>query len=353
MKKLLPKRRSKQEAPPSRITNETVAEHREQILAGGRRFKYPIQYARHRLVIVTVSLGAATLLLIGALGWWQLYVAQSHNTLLYRVTQILPVPVASVDGHAVRYDDYLMYYNSSIHFLQKSEQLVLSSEDGKRQADFQKRQNLDIAIRNAYAEKLAKELGIVVEPEQLARVNQEHLTMANGPISQETYNASTMSLLGWTPEEEQRSTKSQILRNNVAFKIDTEASGRAKRAETLLKESQNDFKYVADTLGGEGSSKVITGVSGMVPLVNNDGGLTEAARKLTKGQVSSVLQSATAEGYYYVFVKLIEKTDTHVQYESLRIPLTEFDKRLQALKDAGKVREYIKVESTANPKVEE
>src|SRR5690606_31012996 len=146
------------------------------------------------------------------------------NALLYRVTQIIPVPVASVDGQFVRYSDYLMYYNSSIHFLQKSEQLVLSSEDGQRQADFQKRQNLDIAIRNAYAEKLAEELGVVVEPEQLERVNQEHLTMANGPISQETYNASTLSLLGWTPEEEQRATKNQILKSNVAYKIDEETS---------------------------------------------------------------------------------------------------------------------------------
>ena len=31
---------------PSRITNDTVAKHREQILAGGRRFKYPVQYIK-------------------------------------------------------------------------------------------------------------------------------------------------------------------------------------------------------------------------------------------------------------------------------------------------------------------
>ena len=27
---------------PSRITNDTVAEHREKVLAGGRKHKYPI-----------------------------------------------------------------------------------------------------------------------------------------------------------------------------------------------------------------------------------------------------------------------------------------------------------------------
>lgn len=347
MKKIL-RRRSKEEAPPSRITNETVAEHREKILAGGRRFKYPMQYARHRLVIVTVALTVVALIVIGVLGWWQLYVAQSSNTILYRVTQVVPVPVAAVDGQMVRYSDYLMYYNSSVHFLLKSGELKQSD---KRQADFQKRQNLDIAIRNAYAEKLADELGIVVEAEQLERVNQEHLTMANGPISQETYNASTMSLLGWTPEEEQRSTKNQILKNNVAYKIDKEASDKAEKAASLLQASSNDFVKVAEELGGEGKGEVLALVSGMVPLVNNDGGLTEAARKLDKGQVSSVIRSTTGDGYY--FVKLIEKTDTQLNYEYLRIPLTEFDKRLEALKDSGKISEYIKIENISDPKIKE
>lgn len=352
MKKLLRRNRAgAAQEPPSRITNETVAEHRERILAGGRRYKYPIQYARHRLVFVTVSLMASAMVIVAILGWWQLYVVQSNNGILYRVTQILPLPVASVDGQMVRYSDYLMYYNSSIHFLQKSEQLLLSSEDGKRQAAFQKRQNLDIAIRNAYAQKLADELSIVVEPEQLERVNQEHLTMANGPISQETYNASTMSLLGWTPEEEQRATKNQILKNNVAYAIDTKAKEQVAKAAELLLSNNNDFIKTAELLGGEGKSKVVAGVSGLVPLINNDGGLAEAARKMEVGRVSSVIQSTNGDGYY--FVKLLEKTDTQINYQSLKIPLTEFDNRFEALKSQGKIKEYIKVESIGDPKVEE
>lgn len=346
MKKLLSRRRGQKEALPTRITNETVAEHREKILAGGRRFKYPMQYARHRLVIMTSLLTVAALMIIGILGWWQLYVAQSSNTLLYRATQIIPVPVASVDGQMVRYSDYLMYYNSSIHFLQKSEQLNLNSEDGKRQIAFQKRQNLDIAIRNAYATKLAKELDIKVSSEELERTNREHLTMANGPISQETYNASTMNLLGWTPDEEQRSTKNQLLKNNVAYEIDKLAKQKVEKAAPLLQTPDMDFEKVAAELGGEGNGKASAGASGMVPLVNNDGGLTDAARKLDKGRVSSVIRSTTGDGYY--FVRLLDKTDTQLNYAYLRIPLTEFDKRLAGLRQAGKIHEYIKVPTTGD-----
>ena len=52
MKKILNKLRKpsarKQAVAPARITNDTVAEHRQRVIAGGRKFKYPIQYARHK-----------------------------------------------------------------------------------------------------------------------------------------------------------------------------------------------------------------------------------------------------------------------------------------------------------------
>lgn len=351
MKKLLSKRhRQKKEALPTRITNETVAEHRERILAGGRRFKYPMQYARHRLVIMTTLLTVAALVVIGVIGWWQLYVAQSSNTLLYRMTQIIPVPVASVDGQKVRYSDYLMYYNSSIHYLQKNEQFNLNDTKNKAQINIQKRENLDIAIRNAYAAKLAKQLNIKVTSEELKRTNQEHLIMANGPISQETYDASTMSLLGWTPDEEQRSTKSQLLKNDVAYAIDDKARQEVDQAARLLQAADADFGKIAADLGS-GDNGVSAGVTGMVPLVNNDGGLTDAAGKLDKGQTSSVLRSTTGDGYY--FVKLLDKTDTQLNYAYLKIPLTEFDKRFAALQQAGKIHEYIKVPSLKELQIKE
>src|SRR5690606_28468437 len=96
-------------------------------------------------------------------------------------------------------------------------------------------------------------------------------------------------------------------------------------------------------LDSEGDGLVRAGASGMVPLINNDGGLTEAARKLDRGQVSSVIRSSTGDGYY--FVKLLEKTDTQLNYEFIQILLTEFDRRLKELRDEGKIHEYIKVDS--------
>ena len=45
MKNLLNRKDKKQPKElPKRITNDTVAQHREKVLAAGRKHKYPIQY---------------------------------------------------------------------------------------------------------------------------------------------------------------------------------------------------------------------------------------------------------------------------------------------------------------------
>ncbi|MFI5212612.1 MAG: SurA N-terminal domain-containing protein [Candidatus Saccharimonadales bacterium] len=345
MKKLRLKRRSAhKETVPTRITNETVAEHRERILAGGRRFKYPMQYARHRLVITTVLISIASLILIVAVGWWQLYPVQNTNTFFYRVTRVLPLPVASVDGEAVRYSDYLMYYNGSAHWLQKSEQINLQNKDGKLQNDYIKRKSMDIAIANAYAAKLARGLHLSVSNDRVNQVTDAARNTATGRISQETYDASALSTLGWAPDEYRQDTKSRLLLQDVSYAIDSVAEQKADKAASVIKQGETDFDKLATTLGGEGDGKPTVGVSGLVPLTNDDGGLATAAAKLQKGQISPVIRTATGDGYY--FVKLIDKNDTQVNYSYIRIPLTAFTKRLAGLRTDGKIHEYISIATT-------
>jgi hypothetical protein len=343
MKKLsLKKRQTTEKSVPSRITNETVAEHRERILAGGRRFKYPMQYARHRLVFTTIVITLVAFLLLLLVGWWQLYSVQNTSTFFYRVTRVLPLPVASVDNEAVPYADYLMYYNSSAHYLQQSEQVNLQTKDGQRQNNHIKRKSMDIAIGNAYAAKLAREMNISVSQDRIDRVTDEDRNTSTGRISQETYDASALNILGWTPSEYRQDTKSRLIRQDVAYAIDAKAKQQQEKASEMLKADPGiDFEALAKALGGEGAAKVTTAQSGLVPLLNQDGGLTAAAVNLAKGGVSSPIRTATGDGYY--FVKQLEKTATQVSYVYLRIPLTEFNQRLETLRKEGKIKEYIKV----------
>ena len=177
MKKLLNKirKRSKKapmvaEQPSSmRITNETVAEHRERILAGGRKFKYPLQTPKHRIVLVTVLLVVLTVATFFGVFTWSLYVGQNTSQFTQRLTQVLPYPVANVEGKQVRFSDYLLELRSALHYLATKENVNFNSEDGKRQLDYIKRKSMDTVLSDTYAAKLARGLGISVDSHELKR----------------------------------------------------------------------------------------------------------------------------------------------------------------------------------------
>ncbi len=342
-KRLFRKKNQEPKAVPQRITNETVAEHRERILAGGRRFKYPMQYARHRLVFNTIIITVAALLLIVLIGWWQLYIVQNTGTFFYRVTRVLPLPVASVENEQVRYGDYLMYYNSSAHYLQRSEQLNTQTEDGKRQLDFIKRRSMDNVVADTYAAKWAHDLNISVTKEEVDKVVDDDRNTVNGRISQETYDASALNVLGWSPDEYRQNIKSKLLRQKVAYAIDDAATKKQEQAASLVAQPNADFDKISAELGDDGNAKVQSGISGLVPHTNHDGGLSSTAVKLDKGQVSSVIKTTTGDGYY--FVKVLEKSDTQINYAFIKIPLTKFSEQLEAVKKNNKVSEYIKIPS--------
>lgn len=343
MKKLAFKRRKKtlQETAPSRITNETVAEHRERILAGGRRFKYPMQYARHKLVFNAILITVGAIMLLAVVGWWQLYSAQNTNDFVYRVTRALPLPVASVDGKWVPYSDYLMYYRGSTHYLQQNEPTVLQGDAGKRSTDHNKRQSLTNAELNAYAAKLADKLHITVTNAQVDQQISEARNTSNGRISQETYDASTASILGWTPDENRQAIRNSLLRVAVAYAVDTTAKQQADKVADLIKAPDADFDKIAKQIGGDGDSKLEPGVSGLVPLTNRDDGRSAAAAKLQKGQVSGLIKTPTADSYY--FIKLLDKNDTQLSYAYIRIPVTALKTQFAELQKQHKIQEFITV----------
>lgn len=300
-----------------------------------------MQYARHKLVFNAIIIVLVAIVALIGVGWWQLYSAQNTGTFMYRVTRVLPLPVATVDGEQVPYYDYLLYFNGSAHYLKQSEQIDLTSQDGKRQLDYIKRKSIDNAVADAYARKLTRTYNVSVTDKDVDAVIEQGRTTTNGIISQETYDASALSILGWTPEENREVIRSKLIRNAVSYEIDDVAKKNVEKVAAQLQTPGVDLDQVAKTVGGEGAAAVSSGVSGLVPNFNNDGGLSIAAAKLQVGQLSSVIKSTTGDGYY--FVKLLEKTDTKISYAYVKIPLTVFNSQLAALRNDDKIKEYISV----------
>ena len=342
MKKLLNKIRRKPNSQDSaRITTETIAEHRERILAGGRRFKYPVQYARHRLVFNAIIITVATLLALIGVGYWQLYSAQNTSDFIYRVTRVLPLPVASIDGQKVLYSDYLMKYRSSAHYLNTKERVNLSTEDGKRQSDFIKQQAMEDSLADAYAVKLAKDNNVSVTAAELEAFLKQQRSSTDGEVSSATYDAVILDYYGWSHEEYEHAMEIKLLRQKVSFVVDKDAEAVSKTVGNTITAGNADLKSVTEAVNKSSKVQVVYGSLGWVPKTNQDGGLASTAAKLQKGSISTVIKSTTGEGYY--FVKLLDINDTQVNFEYIHIPLAAFMKNLEVVKSQDKVSKYITI----------
>ena len=344
MKKLIKRiQRKKEEAPtPTRITNDTVAEHRERILAGGRRFKYPVQYARHRLVFNTIVVSIVFIILLIAIGWWQLYPMQNSSAFMYRLTRIIPIPVAVVNSEQVPYSDYLVQYRGSEYYLNKYGEIKLDSSDGRRQLNYIKRQSLDKAEQTTYARQLARKLNIVVTNDDIDKFINEERNTANGRVSQETYDSSMQLYYGETPSDYRLRIANSMLEAKIAFAVDDSATAQVKQAQTLVTSTQGDLAAVATQMAKSKGGKVTAGQSGLIDVTSKFSGLrVSEVAKMAKGSISGPLKSTTDDGYY--FVKIVDKTGTQVDFLYLHIPLTTFTDEFAGLGSSHKVQEYIKI----------
>jgi hypothetical protein len=323
-----------------------VAEHRERVLAGGRRFKYPVQYAKHRLVINTIVISIFAIIFALILIWWQLYQAQNTSSFFYRITRVVPLPVASVQEHAVPYSDYLSGFRSQEHYLQNKEGVNLYSKENKKQLEWIKRQSLNDAIADAYAAKIASDKKIKVTSKQVDDAILRQRKAKDGLTSKESYDAIVLDHFNWTPEEAREVTERKLLRQEVAYVIDDIASQLKELVQQKIA-TETDFDKLAATVNPVEGVKIEAGMTPLVPQNNQDGGLAEAATKLSIGQVSAAFRSTIGDGYY--FVKPLQKDSKRVSYAYLKIPLTVFQKKLEKVKTDKQISEFISIPEVRTP----
>ncbi len=336
--------RKKQETrKPERITNDTVGEHRKRVLAGGRKFKYPIQYSRHKLVINTIIISVLALIATGVFGWWQLSPQQNTGTFAYRVTSVLPVSVANVGGETVRYSDYLLKLRSAEHYLERKEQTVLG-DDNAEQRTYLKQQAMRDAIADAYALGIAREQGITVSDEELAIFLKDKRLIEGSEITERTQQAVIRDYYGWSPDEYAHVMRIKLLRQKVAYHIDGTAKSRADGVrDVVMKASQRvSWQDLIKARGAEWSDMQY-GISGMVPRTNQDGGLAVAAAGLEEQAISGIVQVTADNEYYYAIIRLLDSNKTQVNYEFILVPAVEFQRRLNEQYDKGGVHVLIDV----------
>lgn len=329
--KLLSKKEKKTE-------QEKVDERRAEVLATGRKFKYPLQWTKHRVVVSTILIATVVMAVMVTGGWLALYQFNMTDDMLFRITKILPVAVASVDGENVRFSDYLMFYRSSMTSIERQSGQVDNEGSVETLKAQYKRAALSEAEEYTYALKLAHENGVEVTNEEVTEEFNRHLNIGGIERSEESFVKIIEDNFGLNKSEYERMLYLTLMKAKVEEKIDTRASEIADKVEKMLSENGGNYQAVAEALGADVEYEE---TGGYVSSQNIDGGRATEALKLNPGEQSGKFISTNGDGYY--FVKLIAKTETEVNFVSIKVSFTEFAKQFEALKEEGKISEFIRI----------
>ncbi|MBR3263945.1 SurA N-terminal domain-containing protein [Candidatus Saccharibacteria bacterium] len=322
---------------------EKLDKRREEVLAKGRKFKYPMQFAKHRLVFMTIIIAISALVAVGLLGWVSLYKTQNTGDVLYRLATIIPVPVARIDGEPVRYSDYLMIFRSSITPVEQQNGASDSQSDAENVREYYKRVALNDAEDYTYALKLAKQMDITVTDEMVDKAFDEHRKLGGAERSREGFLKVLKDNFDLTEKEYRRMLYLSLVKEEVSKTIDSNATAKAEQAYAKALTAGGDLASVANHLGLECDD-----TGGLIDIMNVDGGRSDVAYTMQPGQLSGILTSSNGDGYYIIYLR--EKAESRVNYVSINIPFTEFERRLKNVREENRVLEYIKVgdEAAAN-----
>ena len=339
LKKKILKKSNTQETQVAKITNTTLEEQRKEILNKGKKFKYPVQYSRNRLVGNALIIALVILITGSGLLWYQLYKAQNTGEFIYRFTTVIPFPVANVDGENALYRDYLMEYRANMQIANAKKDEIESANNVKALSVLNKNKAMKNAIANAYAQKKAREMGISVSDKEIDEAFDAQRKTQNTELTESALYKIAADNYGLSPSEYRRMfIELPLLRRKVTAEIDKNAANTRDEVVKYLNDNSNDFSKAAEQFG----DKIEYNKPGKVRKTNIDGGRSKVASQLNVGEVSKPFISNAGDGYY--IVKLIEKNDNEISYESIKIKFTEFNSQLEKLEKEGKVKKYIKVD---------
>ena len=223
------------------ITTETIGEHREQVLSGARKYIYPLQHSKQRIVVIT-----STIIIITILGFLvycagALYRLYQYNTFLYRVTQVVPFPIARTGGTFVDYENYLFELRHYVHYYQNHQQNLFG---GQAQVNQFRKQALQDVVNNAYVKILAERNKVKVSDKevdaQISAVRNQNRLGSNDKVFADVLR----DYWGWSITDFKRSLKEQMLATKLSAKLDSATNSKAQSVLTYLR-GGGDFGQTA------------------------------------------------------------------------------------------------------------
>lgn len=326
-----------------RITNETVAEHREEMLSSARKFIYPLQHSRGRIVKISVMLAIVGVITFLAYVLVALYKFQSNSTFVYGVTRVLPFPVAKAGDAWVSYESYLFELRRFIHYYESQQEADFNSKDGQVQlANFRQR-SLQAVIDDAYIKRLAAENGVTVgnsEVDDAVALLREQNRLGG---SDDEFRDVLREFWGWSVDDFRRELRQQLLAQKVVAKLDTQTADRARQAEARLKGGEAFAKVATEMTddeqtrgsGGEYSFLVDRSSPNLSPK------LVDELYRLKPGQVSAVIDT----GYSLEIVRVNSMANDKLRAAHISFAYRPAATFIKPLADKQPPQRYIKLDT--------
>jgi parvulin-like peptidyl-prolyl isomerase len=314
-----------------RITNDTVADHREEVLSSARKYIYPLQHSKHRVVRISLVLLAVVIIGFFAVTGLSLYKFQATSGFVYDVTRVIPFPVAKAGGNWVSYESYLFELRHNTHYYQTQQQADFSTKDGKAQLTRLKQQAMAQVVQDAYVKQLARQNGVTVSDQavdnEVTLLQTENRLGNSDRVFREVLN----EFWGWNEADFKRELKQQLLQQAVVAKLDTATDNRARAA---LNQLQNGtiFATLASQVSDDAATKAAGGQYPAAITVSDSNippAVTAELFMLKPGQTSGIINT----GYTLEIVRVIDASGgslhaAHIQFTFQ--PITTYTKPLQA-----------------------
>lgn len=314
-----------------RITNETVAARREEVLKSARKFIYPLDAPRHRIIKVSIAILSTAVIGFFVFCVVDLYRLQSTSSFMYGVTQVVPFPVAMIGNQQfVSYNDYLFELRHYMHYYETQQHADFSTKAGQQQLAVFRQRSLDQAIQNAYVQRLADENGVSVSgvdvDSAVALVRSQNRLGASDQVFQSVLN----EFWGWSVDDFRRELRQELLAQKVVNKLDTQTHDRANQALARLQQG-SDFAELAKEASDDQETRANGGDYGkLIDRANTDVApqVMDALLKLQPGQYSGIINT----GDKLVIVKVTQVQGTQLRASDIAFnfrPITDYTKPLQ------------------------
>ncbi len=322
-----------------RITNETVAQHREEVLGSARKFIYPLTHSKHRVVAVSSLLIIALVMVFFGYMSLALYRFKSSSDFVYQTTKIVPFPIARVGGRFVAYENYLFELRRYMHYYENVEKTDFNDPVNAPQLAERKKRILQNIVDQAYIRELAQKNNVTVSEDEVDARLQVLKDQNRLGSSDKVFEDTLHDYYGWSVADFRRSIRNDILTSKVLAVVDVETRTKANKVVDALKQG-SDFATIASTYSDEVQTK---DAGGEIPgIVNPKDRNTPSERiaalaALKPGEVSEPITTS----YGYEIIKKLEDKDGGYRAAHIIIAFKSIDTFINDLKAKDKSRTYI------------